>query len=101
MSAASGVNLCGLQATGNSSKLSRFLGNLLLKVTFQLQTDLFDDLQGLPRNSTVRKMNDLIKRARTARVRNKTCFELFQVHAVLVSYLKKQMPTFGKDGINS
>jgi len=50
---------------------------------------LFDDLQGLPRNSTVRKMNDLIKRARTARV-----------HAVLVSYLKKQMPTFGKDGIN-
>lgn len=48
---------------------------------------MFDDLQGLPRNSTVRKMNDLIKRARTARV-----------HAVLVSYLKKQMPTFGKDG---
>lgn len=63
----------------------RFAGNREL---FEAeQTDLFDDLQGLPRNSTVRKMNDLIKRARTARV-----------HAVLVSYLKKQMPTFGKDG---
>merc|ERR1719334_2504108 len=32
-------------------------------------------------------MNDLIKRTRTAKV-----------HALLVSHLKKQMPTFGKDG---
>jgi len=51
------------------------------------QGDLFSDLQGLPRFSTMRKMNDLIKRARSAKV-----------HAILVSYLKKQMPTFGRDG---
>jgi GTPase SAR1 family protein len=51
------------------------------------QGDLFSDLQGLPRFSTMRKMNDLIKRARSAKV-----------HAILVSYLKKQMPTFGKEG---
>jgi len=51
------------------------------------QTDLFNDLRALPRFATVRKMNDLIKRTRTAKV-----------HALLVSHLKKQMPTFGKDG---
>merc|ERR1712080_266048 len=51
------------------------------------QTDLFNDLRALPRFATIRKMNDLIKRTRNAKV-----------HALLVSHLKKQMPTFGKDG---
>lgn len=50
------------------------------------QADLFADLQALPRFSTIRKLNDLIKRARLAKV-----------HAYVISYLKKQMPTFGKD----
>jgi len=51
------------------------------------QADLFADLQALPRFATMRKMNDLIKRTRTAKV-----------HAILLGYLKKQMPTFGKEG---
>ena len=37
---------------------------------FELETqDLFNDLQSLPRNATIRKINDLIKRARLAKVR--------------------------------
>merc|ERR1712080_142875 len=63
----------------------RFIDN---KDLFQAeQTDLFNDLRALPRFATIRKMNDLIKRTRNAKV-----------HALLVSHLKKQMPTFGKDG---
>ncbi|CAH0556981.1 unnamed protein product [Brassicogethes aeneus] len=48
--------------------------------------DLFKDLQGLPGNSALRKLNDLIKRARLAKV-----------HAYIISELKKEMPMFGKD----
>jgi len=50
------------------------------------QEDLFDDLQGLPRFATIRRLNDLIKRARLAKV-----------HAYVITYLKKQMPLIGKD----
>jgi len=50
------------------------------------QEDLFDDLQGLPRFATIRRLNDLIKRARLAKV-----------HAAIISYLKKQMPMIGKE----
>ena len=36
---------------------------------FELETqDLFSDLQSLPRNATIRKINDIIKRARLAKV---------------------------------
>jgi len=49
--------------------------------------DLFTHLAQLPRSAAVRKLNDLIKRARLAKV-----------HAYLVDYLKKKMPTMmGKD----
>lgn len=49
--------------------------------------DLFRDLQSLPKNSAMRKLNDLIKRARSAKV-----------HAYIISELKKEMPNvFGKD----
>jgi predicted DNA-binding protein (UPF0278 family) len=52
------------------------------------EQDLFADLQSLPRNAALRKLNDLIKRARLAKV-----------HAFIISSLKKDMPSvFGKEG---
>jgi len=49
--------------------------------------DLFDDLQTLPNNCALRKLNDLIKRARLAKV-----------HALIISKLHDEMPAmFGKD----
>lgn len=51
------------------------------------QHDLFADLQGLPRNAALRKLNDLIKRARLAKV-----------HAYIIAELHKQMPAMmGKE----
>ncbi|XP_076638709.1 EH domain-containing protein 1-like isoform X2 [Colletes latitarsis] len=51
------------------------------------EQDLFMDMQSLPRNAALRKLNDLIKRARLAKV-----------HAYIISALKKDMPNmFGKD----
>uniref|UniRef100_A0A3B4AYZ5 EH domain-containing protein 1 n=1 Tax=Periophthalmus magnuspinnatus TaxID=409849 RepID=A0A3B4AYZ5_9GOBI len=51
------------------------------------EQDLFLDIQSLPRNAALRKLNDLIKRARLAKV-----------HAYIISSLKKEMPSvFGKD----
>ena len=43
-------------------------------------------LQGLPRFATVRRLNDLIKRARLAKV-----------HALILSHLKSKMPMMGKE----
>jgi len=52
------------------------------------EQDLFRDMQSLPKNAALRKLNDLIKRARLAKV-----------HAYIISALKKDMPAvFGKDG---
>ncbi|KAL7677799.1 hypothetical protein ACOME3_004033 [Neoechinorhynchus agilis] len=55
---------------------------------FELESqDLFGDLEKLPRNATLRKLNDLIKRARLAKV-----------HAYLISELRREMPAvFGKE----
>ncbi|KPP78429.1 hypothetical protein Z043_102069, partial [Scleropages formosus] len=51
------------------------------------EQDLFRDIQSLPRNAALRKLNDLIKRARLAKV-----------HAYIISSLKKEMPSvFGKE----
>uniref|UniRef100_A0A4W3HHR3 EH-domain containing 3 n=1 Tax=Callorhinchus milii TaxID=7868 RepID=A0A4W3HHR3_CALMI len=51
------------------------------------EQDLFKDIQSLPRNAALRKLNDLIKRARLAKV-----------HAYIISALRKEMPAvFGKD----
>ncbi|XP_070571052.1 EH domain-containing protein 1-like [Ptychodera flava] len=51
------------------------------------EQDLFAEIQSLPRNAALRKLNDLIKRARLAKV-----------HAYLISSLRKEMPSmFGKD----
>ena len=50
------------------------------------QADLVRDLRNLPANSTVRKVNEIVKRAR-----------LLRVHAHIIGYLKQQMPSmFGK-----
>jgi len=55
---------------------------------FELESqDLFKDLQSLPKNAALRKLNDLIKRARLAKV-----------HAYIMSEIKDEMPSmFGKD----
>lgn len=51
------------------------------------EQDLFADLQSLPRNAALRKLNDLIKRARLAKV-----------HAYIIAALRKDMPSvFGKE----
>jgi hypothetical protein len=49
--------------------------------------DLVKELRQLPMNSTTRKVNDLIKRARLARV-----------HAIIISHLRSQLPSwYGKE----
>lgn len=45
------------------------------------EKDLMQDLKDLPRNSAVRKINELVKRVR-----------LCKVHAYIISHLKDQMP---------
>lgn len=51
------------------------------------EQDLFNDLQSLPRNAALRKLNDLIKRARLAKV-----------NSYIIAALRKEMPSvFGKD----
>eukprot|EP00602_Paraphysomonas_sp_CaronLab_P001390 CAMPEP_0185026886 /NCGR_PEP_ID=MMETSP1103-20130426/11443_1 /TAXON_ID=36769 /ORGANISM="Paraphysomonas bandaiensis, Strain Caron Lab Isolate" /LENGTH=508 /DNA_ID=CAMNT_0027560621 /DNA_START=82 /DNA_END=1608 /DNA_ORIENTATION=+ len=51
------------------------------------EADLMRDLRSLPRNSAVRKINELVKRVRIAKV-----------HAYIIGYLKEQMPMFmGKE----
>ncbi|ORY94698.1 P-loop containing nucleoside triphosphate hydrolase protein [Syncephalastrum racemosum] len=50
------------------------------------QKDLLRDLKELRRNAAIRKINEIVKRARLARV-----------HALIISHLKKEMPSmFGK-----
>ncbi|CAH8568017.1 unnamed protein product [Dicrocoelium dendriticum] len=51
---------------------------------FELEAqDLFKDLQTLPANSAMRKLNDFIRRERLAKV-----------HSYIISYLAKEMPSF-------
>ena len=51
------------------------------------RADLLADLRMLPRSSVIRKINDLVKRAR-----------LVKVHAHIVAHLRGQMPAmFGGD----
>jgi len=49
--------------------------------------DLLEDLLGLPRNASIRKVNELVKRAR-----------MVKVHALIIGHLRNQMPAlFGKE----
>ncbi|KAJ3591095.1 hypothetical protein NHX12_009042 [Muraenolepis orangiensis] len=51
------------------------------------EEDLLADVRNLPRNAAMRKLNDLVKRAR-----------LVRAHAHIIGYLKREMPTiFCKD----
>ncbi|KAL7711574.1 EH domain-containing protein [Entamoeba marina] len=50
------------------------------------RNDLMKDLHALPKQATVRKVNELCKRTR-----------LSKANAYITSYLKEQMPTFGKE----
>lgn len=50
------------------------------------QNDLLSDLRSLPRHSAVRKVNELVKRSRCAKV-----------HAYIVSYMREQFGFFGKE----
>lgn len=47
--------------------------------------ELLSDLKSLPRNSTVRKVNELIKRAR-----------MLKVHVHIINHLRNQFGFFGK-----
>lgn len=49
------------------------------------QRDLLKELKELPRNSTIQRINELVKRIR-----------LCKVHSYIIGYLKDEMPTFGK-----
>ena len=58
-------------------------------------SDLIGDLQTLPDNAALRKINDLIKRARLAKVFTSTSpdfWTIFQVQAFIIAYLHEKMP---------
>lgn len=59
-----------------------------MRKLFEIEAnDLFADLQSLPKHCALRKLNDLIKRARLAKV-----------HALIISHLAKNMPALmGKE----
>ena len=62
----------------------QYVGNREL---FEMEEEeLFDEMQSLPRFAMVRKLNDLIKRAKAVKV-----------HITILAYLKAQMPVLGKD----
>lgn len=56
-----------------------------LKLLRAEQQDLLADLRSLPRNSTLRKINELVKRARMAKV-----------HAHLLNHMRNKFGLFGK-----
>uniref|UniRef100_A0A673CHL6 EH-domain containing 4 n=1 Tax=Sphaeramia orbicularis TaxID=375764 RepID=A0A673CHL6_9TELE len=72
---------------GGEGYLGSFWAKPLQRLFEAESQDLFRDIQSLPRNAALRKLNDLIKRARLAKV-----------HAYIISYLKKEMPSlFGRE----
>ena len=60
--------------------------NEQLKFLFEGEMqDLVSDLKSVPRNGVLRKINELVKRARMAKV-----------HSYIISHMKEQMPFMGK-----
>ena len=47
--------------------------------------DLIEDIKSIPRNGVLRKINELVKRARMAKV-----------HALVIGHLRSQIPMFGR-----
>jgi len=65
----------------NSAPFNRDRNEYGEKLFLREHEDLVDDLHSVPRRAANRKVNELVKRIRTARI-----------HALLLSHLKKQMP---------
>ena len=66
----------------NSEKLSEFTPQNRELIATE-HSDLVKDLKNLPRQSAMRKVNELVKRTRLARV-----------HAFIIEYLRRELPTF-------
>jgi hypothetical protein len=59
-----------------------FLTNSAVRVLLEREKrDLINEMMSLPQNAVVRRINELVKRARSVKV-----------HAYIIHYLKKQMP---------
>jgi len=66
--------------------LSPKIGGDQHQLLSQEKADLFADIHQLPQNAVMRRINELVKRARSVKV-----------HAYIIHYLRKQLPyTFGK-----
>ena len=55
------------------------------------EQDLFGDLQSLPRNAALRKLNDLIKRARLAKVNSYLVLRRYIL--IICRFILRFMPT--------
>ena len=63
------------------------LNNVEFKSLFAKEAaDLIKDLKSLPQSAVVRKINDVVKRARAARI-----------HALIIDHLKNKLPYFGQE----
>lgn len=61
--------------------LSAFGNVLAIRLEQKEKSDLLEELMLLPENAVVRRINELVKRARSVKV-----------HAYIIHYLRKQMP---------
>ena len=76
----------------NMTAVDPFIASLFEKET----VDLLDDLYTLPRSSSIRKINDILKRTRFSMSPLCSSRQL-RVHAHIISTLKREMPSlFGK-----
>jgi len=73
------------------SGINHFTVKRIKKLFEAEHRDLIEDLVSLPRNSAVRKINELVKRSR-----------LVRTHAYIISYLREKMPLLiGKETVQT